>query len=629
MKLTLRTACLLFSFVFLAHAQPSPEAQEALRQGKTAAAQALNTYQTPNPDQPFWAAALAHGEEAERLAPGEPEPQRFLAQVYTSLGWFKRAYDAWETYERLGGDLDDDARSKYAQMSAALGYSRYMQGDLMAALADYQKAAELADDDSTLAWLALINFELGKPRAALPYWQRTSERQPDNPLYAVYLQRTRDQIAYGVEAGNAFYRGLTAYNQGEPEKALDAFAQAARLNPDYLDAVQRAGTLSLTLARPDAAVTYLQRALALAPDDAQVRDELALAQTQVRFGVQAVTHYQDGVRLLEQNRFTAAKDAFTAATLANGRFADAWAQLGRAERALGNLEAALQAFERAADLVPAETSYRQQASALKQMTRDRPAQVQGAAQDEPGASAEPVETSAQVESPSVSSPLSQEAEVTAPNTSPTGATPNTAQAADVLSGTSPAADPTKNAEQNGNTEPDGAPLTLLGVTFTHYGEAGNQEAAFSFFEQPTLTFDFYNPLDYAEGTLYQRLEVFSKPSDAVVQYQVCLVPADDITVAPACSDSADLTFEGRGTFEAEQPLKTLSNYRKIDWSRGLASILLVLRDSYGNPVSSGYLSESSPSLSFSDYYPMRVSYSAVIVPPDGVFSGWPEQLTDR
>ena len=598
MKLTLRTACLLFSFVFLAHAQPSPEAQEALRQGKTAA-QALNTYQTPNPDQPFWAAALAHGKEAERLAPGEAEPQRFLAQVYTSLGWFKRAYDAWETYERLGGDLYDDARSKYAQMSAALGYSRYTQGDLTAALADYQKAAELADDDSTLAWLALINFELGKPRAALPYWQRTSERQPDNPLYAVYLQRTRDQIAYGVEAGNAFYRGLTAYNQGEPEKALDAFAQAARLNPDYLDAVQRAGTLSLTLARPDAAVTFLQRALALAPDDAQVRDELALTQTQVRFGVQAVTHYQDGVRLLEQNRLTAAKDALTAATLANGRFADAWAQLGRAERALGNLEAALQAFERAADLVPAEASYRQQASALKQMTRDRPAQVQGAAQDEPGASAEPVETSAQVETPSVSSPLSQGTEVTAPNTSPTGATP------------------------------DGAPLTLLGVTFTHYGDAGNQEAAFSFFEQPTLTFDFYNPLDYAEGTLYQRLEVFSKPSDAVVQYQVCLVPADDITVAPACSDSADLTFEGRGTFEAEQPLKTLSNYRKIDWGRGLASILLVLRDSYGNPVSSGYLSESNPSLSFSDYYPMRVSYSAVIVPPDGVFSGWPEQLTDR
>ena len=625
-----------------AQAQLPPAAQEALRQGKTAAAQALNTYQTPNPDQPLWAAALAAGAEAERLAPDAPEPQRFLAQVYTSLDWFKRAYDAWARYEQVGGNLDADARSKYAQMSAALGYSRYAQADLTAALAYYQKADELADDDQTLTWLALIAFELGRPQTALPYWQQVTQRQPDNPLYAVYLQRTQDQLEHGVEASNAFYEGLSAYNRGESANALDAFAQATRANPDYADAFERAGTLSLTLARPEDAVTYLQRALSLAPDDAQIQGQLRLAQAQVRWGVQAVAHYQNGLRLLEQNQLGAAEEAFTEATLANGRFADAWAQLGRVTRDLGNLETALQAFARAADLEPGEASYQQQANALRaqlaqsQLAQSQTTQNQTTVQTEAAAAAEPTETSARTPITS-STPATAETNTEAPTATvpdapeTLSATPDGPQvdsdSPNVTSQTSTEA--STPVQSPGAAAPNSAPLTLLGVTFTHYGDENRQEAAFSFFEtQRTLAFDFHSPRDYAEGTLYQRLEVFSKPSDAVVQYQVCLVP-DDITVAPACSDSAALTFDGRGTFEAQQPLTSLLNYRKVDWSKGVASILLVLRDDRGNPVSSNYLLESNPPLSFSDFYPMSVSYSAVIVPPGGVFSGWPEQLTDR
>ena len=613
-------ACLLLCVA--AQAQLTPAAQEALRQGKTAAAQALNAYETPNPDQPFWASALAYGAEAERLAPDAPEPQRFLAQVYTSLGWFKRAYDAWARYEQSGGELDADARSKYAQMSAALGYSRYTQGNPAAALTHYQKAAELTPDDQnpddqTLAWLALINFELGRPEDALPYWQQVSERQPDNPVYTVYLARTRDQIEHGVEASDAFYEGLAAYNRGDSAAALDAFARAARSSPDYLDAFERAGALSLALNRPDEAVSYLQRALALAPDDAQTAANLELARAQVRWGLQAVRHYRDGVRLLEQNRLGAARDELSAATLANGRFPDAWAQLGRAERALGNPEAALQAFGRAADLAPGEPSYRQQADALQnQLTQELAQELtqEFTVQNETAVTG-PTEASA----PAEAATSSTAAATTAP--------PETA-VADALPATPDSASAAASALEN--AAPNSPFLTLLGVTFTHYGDESRQEGAFSFFETPqSLAFDLHSPLDYAEGTLYQRLEIMSKPSDAVVQYQVCLVPADHITVLPACSDSADLTFEGRGTFEAQQPLKTLSNYRKIDWSKGIANVLLVLRDDRGNPVSSSYLFESNPTLDFSDFYPMRVSYSAVIVPQGGTFSGWPGQLTDR
>ena len=654
MKRPLQTACLLLCLFLCvpAHAQLSPEAQEALRRGKTAAAQALNTYEKANPDQPFWETALAYGEEAERLAPGAPEPQRFLAQVYTSLGWFKRAYDAWVNYERYGGELDADATLKYAQMGMSLGYSRYNQGYLREALGYYQKADAISSSDQTLTWLALINFELSNPQAALPYWQEVTRRQPDNPLYALYLERTQEQLRHGVEASNAFYEGLNAYNRGALDEALNAFARAATLNPAYQSAVERAGTLSLALGRSRDAVIYWQRAAALAPESVQAQENLALARMQVRWGAQATASYRDGLRLLDQGSLDAARDAFEQAAVANNRFTDAWAQLGGLERELGNLDEALRAFERAAVLEPAQASYQRQADALQaQLAQTELAQVEAtrveATQTEPPPQT-PEPTAPQpapdtaptvtVTDPPATTTITATGEVKEDITAdiPITDTPATAAASEAQATPEIQATPANTANQQVNgVSPDmdasgSAPLTLLGATFTHYNSDNKQEAAFSFFETlQSLTFDFQEPLDYASGTLHQRLEVLSKPSDAVAQYQVCLVPADDITVAPACSDPSKLTFNERGTFEASQPLSTLSNYDKVDWRKGVANILLILRDDNGNPVSSNYLYRSNPTLDFGDFYPMQVSYSAVIVPESAVFTGWPEQLSDR
>jgi len=623
MKRPLQTACLLLCLWVCAsvYAQLNPEAQEALRRGKTAAAQALNTYERANPDQPFWETALAYGEEAERLAPGSPEPQRFLAQVYTSLGWFKRAYDAWVQYEQFGGDLDADARAKYAKMSVSLGYSRYTQNDLTAALKYYQKADDLSSSNQTHAWLALLNFEQGNPRAALPYWQQVTRQQPDNPLYTLYLERTQEQLRYGVEASNAFYAGLEAHNRGALREALDAFARASTLNPSYRRAFERAGALSLELGHSGDAVTYWQRVLTLDPDDAQAQENVALAQMQVRWGAPAVASYRDGLRLLEQNQLSEARDAFAGATRANSRFPDAWAQLGQLEREMGNLENALQAFERAAVLEPTETSYQQRADTLQEQLAQSEA-VQSAPEQSDIAEVEPATNVAQIEAAQTETAQTETPSAAVTSSAMTD-TPATASATPADTRQVSSAPPDTNAS-------GGAPLTLLGATFTHYDSGNKQEAAFSFFETvQSLTFDFRSSPNYATGTLYQRLNVLSKPSDALTQYQVCLVPNDDITVAPACSDPGNLTFSERGTYEASQPLSTLSNYDKVDWSRGIASILLVLRDDKGNPVSSSYLYRSNPTLDFADFYPMQVSYSAVIVPEGAVFTGWPEQLSDR
>ena len=78
------------------------------------------------------------------------------------------------------------------------------------------------------------------------------------------------------------------------------------------------------------------------------------------------------------------------------------------------------------------------------------------------------------------------------------------------------------------------------------------------------------------------------------------------------------------------PLTSLSNYGKIDWSRGIASVLLVLRDDNGYPVSSSHLYRSKPTLDFSAFISdERELQRGYLTPRARVFAGWPEQLSDR
>ncbi len=145
--------------------------------------------------------------------------------------------------------------------------------------------------------------------------------------------------------------------------------------------------------------------------------------------------------------------------------------------------------------------------------------------------------------------------------------------------------------------------------------------AFTFVSTPALQRDLE---PFAGGTLYQRLEVLDKPSDEPIRYQVCLVPVD-ITVAPACSDASRLDFSDLGTFDTSQPLTSLSGSERIAWSRGITSVMLVVRDPGNTPVDERSFAASGDRTVFdiTDYYPMTVRYQAMVVPAGMTFPGWP------
>jgi hypothetical protein len=190
--------------------------------------------------------------------------------------------------------------------------------------------------------------------------------------------------------------------------------------------------------------------------------------------------------------------------------------------------------------------------------------------------------------------------------------------------------------------PSSNQLVVLDVTHTHCTEITLVELlredisgkefttsgkAFSKFNFPPYfpTGSLITPINYAGGTLYQRIKVLNKPSSDLVRYQICFFQDELTHEQHACSRSTDLTFTSTGTYYASQSMPTLYQYDNIDWYRELLVLMTVVKDRNGIPVDDRYgydgLWIGSPD--FSRYYPMDVRYTAIIVPPGGGAPVWP------
>lgn len=150
--------------------------------------------------------------------------------------------------------------------------------------------------------------------------------------------------------------------------------------------------------------------------------------------------------------------------------------------------------------------------------------------------------------------------------------------------------------------------------------------AFSFFNLPSwVPNNLVSPVNYAQGTLYQRLQVMTKPSTKNVTYQICLFQ-DTITASKhACSAESKLKFTSPGTYYAQQSMPSLYQYNNLVWSRNLLIEMLVVKDANGNPVDDryGFGGKWSGSPNLGLYYPMKVRYTSIIVPQGGGAPVWP------
>lgn len=141
-------------------------------------------------------------------------------------------------------------------------------------------------------------------------------------------------------------------------------------------------------------------------------------------------------------------------------------------------------------------------------------------------------------------------------------------------------------------------------------ELGTSSKAFSYFALPAgAPSDWRSPVDFAGGTLKLRLEVVTKPSDRTVSYQACVWQRNE----HACSSMK--TFKGPGVYEWQEPFTSFWHGDRIDWTKPLAKLMLVVKDANGNPVDDrfGFGGKWAGTPDFSLYYPMTVRFTAVVV----------------
>ncbi len=292
-----------------------------------------------SPDAPAWAAAIelatqavAEAERAtDRAGAADDdvderlhEALRLLAWSYQGAGWWSRAFATWERLEQARGGLTDaDAAAKH-DAALQLGFSRYEAGDLEGAARRFDAMLETDPNDvDALRWRGRIALERGRPEVAQEAWRRLVELRPDDANARFHLELSRERAAYGREASDAYRSGLAAYEAGDLTTAVQAFARAEAAAPSWSEPA-RWSARALFEAGRDEAVPAWERIVAERPDDDAARWFLERARLQSRVGRSAML---------------AADDA-------------------RAATESGDLEAALAAWQRAADEAPGWTEAR-------------------------------------------------------------------------------------------------------------------------------------------------------------------------------------------------------------------------------------------------------------------------------
>jgi beta-lactam-binding protein with PASTA domain len=133
--------------------------------------------------------------------------------------------------------------------------------------------------------------------------------------------------------------------------------------------------------------------------------------------------------------------------------------------------------------------------------------------------------------------------------------------------------------------------------------------------------DWTVPINYAEGTLYFRVEVFSQPVPQQMRLQFC-VWQDNLTLE-ACGplDGVSGTPGTLETWSVEIDNMWKKNGVPIDWSRPRQRYAVAIKNTAGDPVSN-FRDWNWNGEDPDEWYPLDMRFTVVVVEKGGTFSGW-------
>jgi tetratricopeptide (TPR) repeat protein len=208
------------------------------------------------------------------------------------------------------------------------------------------------------AWVAWGAVAVGLGWATV---QRNAVYRTDEGLWA-------DTVAHrpGNAAAHNNYGNILA-TQGKVAEALEQYAAAVRIDPDYADAYFDAGKALSGQGRDAEAAAWYERAVQLRPGDVDARNAEGLALAGARRLPEAIAAYDQALRadpgradvrnnlgnaLMAAGRKDEAIAQYEAALRLNPSFAEARNNLGNAYRDAGRLPEAIAQYEQALEQAP-------------------------------------------------------------------------------------------------------------------------------------------------------------------------------------------------------------------------------------------------------------------------------------
>ncbi len=201
----------------------------------------------------------------------------WAARTSTDMGQPSLALDYWNRVLELNPDYEgakyfaDRAKTQARWGTVATneyyqGQEFYEQGNLLAALPHFEQAYSYNGNFKDAAvWTARVYGELGQLDKAEFYWKKVLLIDPNDKRARDFIRETQIESSYGIDAGDAFVKGVGAFERSQFDEAEKLFIIATTKNPNFAEAWGYLGRLYFTLANYPKAANAYGRALVLEP----------------------------------------------------------------------------------------------------------------------------------------------------------------------------------------------------------------------------------------------------------------------------------------------------------------------------------------------------------------------------
>lgn len=303
--------------------------------------------------------ALAEFQRAAALRPEMPEPHFMIGIACSDRQEYQRAIDEYDRYLAVHSDNPFVWSNR--------GYAHFKLGDLVAARADVDRAAQFAPDErGILEGRIAIARESGDWATVASDASRLLEKFPTD--VALRFERgkalanleqfaaARDDfdrvVVLSPSASAYFFRGRTHYELGQDDAAIYDFSKAIELDPTFADAYRRRAFAEYRQRRYLGAARDCGEYVRLRPDDGEGYYCRGIMLSRAGDQDAAIADYQHAIELTD-----------SAATAGN-----AWYGIGLCHERAQRPAEAIEAYRRTVEVYPDQAQAR---AALDRLTKPK------------------------------------------------------------------------------------------------------------------------------------------------------------------------------------------------------------------------------------------------------------------